>query len=268
MHETHQSNVIINNISDHYPSILAIDNPDLSIVESQQVTVRKINENEIVKIKNKLCQTNWNVELNALDANEAFNKLHNKLITILNSVAPEKTINIRTRHNVPWFTLGIKKSNDKDKRLFKASQCKTATESQKEKYKEYHKILLKTKRTARQLYYRKLCKEFRYNSQKLWKIINSITGKTNNKYEIVDYLKVNNVEIHKREEIATEFAKHFSKVGACFANKIPAPKRTSTDYLSNIPSSNVSLFLAPTTPTEILNLITELSNKKVLDMTK
>ena len=145
LHETHRSNVIINNISDHYPSILAIDNPDLSTVESQQVTVRKINENEIVKIKNKLCETNWNAELNALDANEAFNKLHNKLTTILNSVAPEKTINIRTRRNMPWFTLGIKKSNEKDKRLFKASQCKTATEAQKERYKEYHKLLLKTK---------------------------------------------------------------------------------------------------------------------------
>ena len=96
----------------------------------------------------------------------------------------------------------------------------------------------------------------------MWKIINSITGKTNNKYEIVDYLRVNNIEIHKREEIATEFAKHFLKVGACFANKIPAPKRTNTDYLGSIPSSNASLFLTPTTPTEILNLITKLPNKK------
>ena len=96
----------------------------------------------------------------------------------------------------------------------------------------------------------------------MWKIINSITGKTNSKYDIVDYLKVNNVEIHKRDEIATEFAKHFLKVGASFADKILTPKRPSTDYLSNIPSSNVSLFLAPTTPTEILNLIAELPNKK------
>ena len=145
LHETHQSNVIIDNISAHYPSILAIDNPDLSIVESQQVTVRKISEDEIDKIKNKLSQTNWNTELNALDANEAFHKLHNKLTTILDSVAPENIINIRTRHNMPWFTLGIKKSNDKDKRLFKASQCKTATASQKERYKTYHKVLLKAK---------------------------------------------------------------------------------------------------------------------------
>ena len=145
LHKTHRSNIIIDNISDHYPSILAIDNPNLSIVESQQVTVRKINKNEIDKIKNKLSQTNWNAELNTLDANEAFNKLHNKLTTILDSVAPEKIINIRTRRNVPWFTLGIKKSNDKDKRLFKGSQCKTATAAQKERYKKYHKVLLKTK---------------------------------------------------------------------------------------------------------------------------
>ena len=161
----YRSNVIIDNISDHYPSILAIDNPDLSIVESQQVTVRKINENEINKIKNKLNQTDWNAELNALNANEAFDKLHNKLTTILDSVAPEKIINIRTRRNVPWFTLGIKRSNDKDKRLFKASQCKTATVAQKERYKTYHKVLFKAKRMARQIYYRQLCKEFRYNNQ-------------------------------------------------------------------------------------------------------
>ena len=133
MYETHRSNVIIDNISDHYPSILAIDNPDLSIVESQQVTVHKINENEITKIKNKLNHTNWNAELNALNANEAFDKLHNKLTTILDSVVPEKIIKIRTRCNVPWFTLGIKKSNDKDKRLFKASQCKTCYSSPKRK---------------------------------------------------------------------------------------------------------------------------------------
>ena len=221
LHETHQSNVIIDNISDHYPSLLAIDNPDLSNVDSQQVTVRRINENEINKIKNKLNQTNWNAELNALNATEAFDKLHNKLTKILDSVAPKKIIKIRTRHNVPWFTLGIKKSNDKDKRLFKASQCKTATIAQKERYKTYHRVLLKAKRTARELYYRQLCKEFRYNSQKLWKIINSITGKTNNKYDIVDYLKIKNLEIHNRDEIANEFAKHFSSVGACYAKKNP-----------------------------------------------
>ena len=49
IHETHRSNIIINNISDHYPSILAINNPDLSVTESQQVTVHKIKENKIAE---------------------------------------------------------------------------------------------------------------------------------------------------------------------------------------------------------------------------
>ena len=187
---------------------------------------------------------------------------HNKLTTILNQVAPERTIKIRNRRNVPWFTLGIKKSNDKDKRLFKASQSATVTTAQKQKYLKYHKVLQKTKRVARQLYYRNLCKEFRYNSQKLWKLINSIAGKTNNKCDIVNHLKVDNIEIHKGNEIATVFAKHFSSVGECFANKILQSKKTCSEYLRNIPSSNTYLFLTPTTPTEILNIITELPNKK------
>ena len=131
MHETHRSNVIINNISDHYPSILAIDNPDLSSVESQQVTVRKINENEIAKIKNKLCQIDWNTELTALDASEAFNKFHNKLITILDTVAPEKIINIRTRHNVPWFTLGIKRVMIRTKDYLRPPSVKLQQKSKK-----------------------------------------------------------------------------------------------------------------------------------------
>ena len=58
------------------------------------------------------------------------------------------------------------------------------------------------------------------------------------------------------------FAKHFSSVGECFANKIPHPRKTSSDYLKNIPSSNISLFLTPTSPTEILNLINKLPNKR------
>ena len=57
------------------------------------------------------------------------------------------------------------------------------------------------------------------------------------------------------------FAKHFSSVGECFANKIPHPRKTTSDHLKNIPSSNVSLFLTPTF-TEILNLINELPNKR------
>ena len=210
----------------------------------------------------QLSSINWEVELKSSTANESFNKFHDKLISIINCIAPEKTIKIRTRCNVPWFTLGIKKSNDKGKRLYKTLQNRNATKAQIELYKNYHSILQKTKCTARHSYYRSLCKEFRYNSQKLWKLINSMTGKTNNKCDIRDHLKVENIEIHNRNEIADVFAKHFSSVGKRFADKIPASNKSSSDYLKSIPRNNNSLFLTPTTTNEILNLIDDLPNKK------
>ena len=49
--ETHRGNIIITNISDHYPSIVTLDSLNLASVETQEIKCRKIKENEIKKIK-------------------------------------------------------------------------------------------------------------------------------------------------------------------------------------------------------------------------
>ena len=135
------------------------------------------------------------------DVNHSFNHFHDILLATINSVAPEKKIKIMTRRNVPWYSPSIKKSNDKDKRLFKLAHSQSATVTQINKYREYHKLLQRIKRAARQKYYRDLCIEFRHNSKRLWKVINSLTGKTNNKNDIVECLKIENIEITQRKEI-------------------------------------------------------------------
>ena len=118
------------------------------------------------------------------------------------------------------------------------------------------------KRAARQKYYRDLCIEFRNNSKRLWKVINSLTGKTKNKNDLVECLKIENIEITQQKEIAKEFAKHFSSVGERFANKILSPDTPVQDYINQIPRSNISLFLTPTSPGEIKRIICNLPNKK------
>ena len=167
-----------------------------------------------------------------------------------------------TGRNVPWYSPAIKKSNDKDKRLFKLAHSQSASATQINKYREYHKLLQRIKRAARQKYYRDLCIEFRHNSKRLWKVINSLTGKTKNKNDIVECLKIENIEITQRKEIAKEFARHFSSVGEHFASKIPSPNTPIQDYISQIPRSNTSLFLTPTSPGEITRIICDLPNKK------
>ena len=111
-------------------------------------------------------------------------------------------------------------------------------------------------------YYRNLCIEFRNNSKRLWKVINSLTGKNKNKNDLVECLKIENIEITQQKEIAKEFAKHFSSVGERFANKILSPDTPVQDYINQIPRSNISLFLTPTSPGEIKRIICNLPNKK------
>ena len=137
-----------------------------------------------------------------------------------------------------------------------------ANQKQKQNYENYHMEFCRVKRKAKQMYYRNLCQEFRHNSTKLWKLINSITGKLSNKNELIERITVNNVHYESGTAIANEFAKHFSSVGERYANRIKESKVNYKDYLGHIPSSNKNVFLDATTPIEIDNLIRNLPNKQ------
>ena len=112
------------------------------------------------------------------------------------------------------------------------------------------------------MYYRNMCLEFRQNSTKLWKLINSISGKLQNKHDLIECLTVDNIRYESRSEIVNQFAKHLSSVGEKYASHIGPPKKNCNKYLGCIPSSNFNIFLDTTTPVEISNLIQTLPNKR------
>ena len=264
LHETHQSKILLDNISDHYPSLLLLDDPNLTKLAPCKIKKRKIGQKEIMRINSELFNVNWEAELAPKNTNEAFNHFHNILLKTIDVVAPERIVvaQNKKRPNVPWFTLGLKRCNEKDKRLYKKSIVPTATTTQKAKYHDYHAELRRVKRRARQLYYRSLCAEFRQNSKKLWKLINSITGKVRNKHDIIDRITVDHICYETGSEIVNEFAKHFSSVGKKYASLVNRPKTDNNDRTRCIPSSNKTIFLDATAPNEIQNLINSLPNKR------
>ena len=89
-----------------------------------------------------------------------------------------------------------------------------------------------------------------------------MSGKLSDKTSIIEYLNSNGHQLHNPQEITNAFAEFFSTVGNKFAEKIARPKKSIDCYLSSIRSNNKSLFLEPTTPTEVLKLIHQLPNKK------
>ena len=99
-HELHQSKVILDNISDHHPSLVMLGDPNLTKRAPHQIKKRKIGTKEISEIKARLANINWKTELATKSTNEAFNMFHDKLIKIIDMVVPEKTI-IMSRINHP-----------------------------------------------------------------------------------------------------------------------------------------------------------------------
>ena len=120
-----------------------------------------------------------------------------------------------------------------------------------EKYKNYNNALRKTIKKAKIDYYKEKCIEYKMQTKKLWKLINEISGKQNDKSNLVDYLKIDDVQVYNAKKISNSFARYFSEVGEKFAKKIPSPKTSISEYMKVMGSNTKSIFLEPTDENEI-----------------
>ena len=130
-----------------------------------------------------------------------------------------------------------------------------------EKYKEYNNTLHKTLRQAKKKFYINMCHEYKCQTKKLWGLINEISGKKNDKTGLIEYLRINGVKEYNSKKISNRFANYFAGVGKKFASQIASPKKSISDYLKLLQSSQNSLFLAPTSTQEILKIVSKLPAK-------
>ena len=69
------------------------------------------------------------------------------------------------------------------------------------------------------------CKEFRTNVKKLWQVINTCIGKQCDKTNIINCIKVGNIDIYDGKQIANEMGQFFSIIGLKYAKNIPESKK-------------------------------------------
>ena len=106
-----------------------------------------------------------------------------------------------------------------------------------------------------------MCHEYKRQTKKLWGLINEISGKKNDKTGLIEYLRINGVKEYNSEKISNRFASYFAGVGKKFASKIASPRKSISDYLRLLQSSQNSLFLTPTSTQEILKIVSKLPSK-------
>ena len=173
-----------------------------------------------------------------------------------------RTISKRNFRKEPWITNGLLISSHKQQILYQASLRKNSPNSSTTKYRNYRNLLTKLKCKCKLNYYKDKCKEFRSNAKKIWHIINTCIGKENDKTNIINYIKVGNIDIYDSKQIADEMGHFFSTIGFNYAKKIPASHTKIDDYLKIITRNDKNIFLNPTNGVEVAMLISKLPNKK------
>ena len=170
-------------------------------------------------------------------------------------------MNKKVNNAQPWVLKGLAKCYKTQKKLYAKTLKRDANNDITKSYREYRSVLQKATRWAKRNYYSLKCEDFKRNTKKLWNLINEITKKTTNKGDIIDSLDIDGVISYDSTKIANEFGSYFASIGKNLAEKTPSPEQSVDDYIAKIEQNPRSMFMHPTTKSEIRSLIRMLPNK-------
>ena len=259
---------IITSISDHLPQFLLVPNINIKDLLPKHHNIFKRDSTNFKKeyFILDLLQIDWNTTLqtNKNDPDFSFNQFYEKINCIVDNHLPLKKVSKKElkQQFKPWITTGIRKSiKIRDKLFNKYINSKNYNkELIHNEYKRYRNLIVSLTRLSQKNYYQSYFKDNYNNIRKTWDGIKSIINISNMKSMSPSSLNVNNKINTNPADIANCFNDYFSNIGSKLADKIFPSKYDHLHYLKS--SNPVSLFIKPTSKTEILNLIYSLNNSK------
>ncbi len=245
------SKILTTEISDHLPCLTIIGTGrKKEFSNPTKINCRKLNDANISRIKNALRLVDWNT-VNDLDASDGYSFVVNKIVSIMNTIAPEREINIKPSKMIhePWMSKGLVESSKKCDKMFKKANGRLKDDAIYIEYKNYRNFYNKLKRKAKQSFYTTKITEFKNDARKLWTLLKDITKKTNDKTSFFNSFTIDGRLVNDPKEISNSFCKFYNSVGVKFASKIGSSNKHYSDYMPEPCDS--SIFLLPTTEYEI-----------------
>ena len=257
------SGLIVDDISDHLPSIVLMKQTRLTDKSPIEFDSRNLTDDKISRIKSELMCIDWNGTLNNDDCSVNFENFCTKLNMIMDNIAPIKHIRIsgKRRFVEPWMSTSLEIASRNNKKLYPEALKIDCLISTVEKYKTSRNLLNRLKRSAMKKYYATKCTEYRDNTTKLWQVINQTIGKTKNGGSIIPFISIEGIKTYDAKRISNEFGKFYANLGRNLASQISPGMRTVDDYLTNIPRTPNSIVLKLTTQLEIEQKIDDLAPK-------
>lgn len=203
--------------------------------------------------KHELQTINWIDVYSATDANKAYEKFLSKLTQIMNRLFPIKTLKIK---NTPknWLTQGIRNSCKTKRTLYKD---KLNGKVSAEYYKTYCKILRSVITEAKKKLHAHLIESAPNRSKAAWDIVKTFMGSNQIKNESI--LEHISTDVNDKELVLNNINTYL--INQCpNLNNLNINTASQNEYLS--PLTDSTIFLQPTDPTEVLNIIMSLNNTK------
>ena len=250
--------VITDDLSDHYPSLVILNNVEKCKRDKVKITKRRIDSASIELIKTELDSVDWTC-IDDMDVNEAFKYFHTILLNSLDEHCPKREYSISYDKIIrdPWITKGLSNSICKQKKLY-LKQLHSSDPDCTNKYKSYRNVLKKLLRCSKLDYFNNKCLEYKQNSRKLWQLINQVINKNGRKSQVIESLRIENLVRYSPMEITKGFCNHFATIGKTYSDKVQLPRVLVETYNEKINMSNISMFLSPTDREEIKSLIMSL----------
>ena len=255
--------ILIDDISDHLPTVALLKQTkmiDKTLIEYKS---RKLNDDKIKNINNRLNHKDWNGILNSDNVNTNFNTMCTVLEETMDLEAPLQTVRISSKRQFqePWLTTGIETASRKNCALYKKTLSKDCTKEDISAYKQHRNLLNCLRHNTRCDYYNSKCKEFCNNTKILWKLINQTIGKCKSGSSIIHYITVDGLKTYQPKKIANSFGEFYSNLAENLAVSITPGSKDINYYLQKMPRSLNSLVLYETTRTEVEQIISKLPNK-------
>ena len=240
-----QAGIIYTGISDHFPYFVSLCSPISKNIDkpSRYVKHRIISQEAYIDIFTDLVNSDLISNLDRSpygDPNRNYDALHKRIRELKEKHLPYKFVKFnKHRHkNSKWITQGVIKSIRYRDRLHREFKCSNRASPQhfqlKDRLATYNKILKKTIREAKAIYYNKRFEENRTNIKNTWAIINEIFCKTKNKENGIKAIMKDGHIIKDQKSIVNSFNDFFVNIGQNLTRNIPTCHNKNFQmYLNN-----------------------------------
>ena len=263
------SGIVLNEMSDHYPCFTCINQNMTYLKQPKFKYIQKWNTHAVNNFLEEVQNTDFLSTLDQslhADPNKNYDSLHEMLTKIKDKHLPYKKVKVKKhKHKMcPWMTNGIMKYIKYRDNLYRNLKSKPrnsiAYQANKINLDTYNKILKKSIRTAKKIYYNNAFGKYRNDMKKTWQTINTIFKRDKDKASCTDMFKVGNDTITDPIEIANKFNSFFTSIGPKLASNINTPpNKNFKQYLKN--RTQAVFNFTTITSNDVLKTITQLKPK-------